>query len=330
MIRCTLLEAGIVSFVITILLDPIAIPFLHHLKFGQRVRSDGPARHLTKTGTPTMGGLIFLVGITLSILWFVPFNPEAILVLGLTLGFGFIGFLDDLIKVHWKRPVGLRAREKLAGQILLSLLLGALLVLTLSHKTEVIVPFSGFLSPGGMTLDLNLGVFLALTVLVIVGTANAVNLTDGVDGLAAGVTFIAAFAFLYLALLKGKVGVAHTMAAFMGGCAGFLFFNRHPAKIFMGDTGSLALGGGLAATAVITQSELFLIFFGGVFVLETLSVIIQVISFQFFKRRIFRMSPLHHHFELGNWSENKIVLVFCSLTIIFSLLGLVGGYNIWW
>ena len=330
MITRTLFEAGIVSFAITILLGPIAILFLRRLKFGQKVRSDGPARHLSKTGTPTMGGLIFLTGIALSTIWFVPFNPEAILVLGLTLGFGFIGFLDDLIKVHWQRPVGLRAREKLAGQVVLSLLAGALLVLTLSHGTEVIVPFSGFFSPGGVTLDLNLGVFLAFTALVIVGTANAVNLTDGLDGLAAGVTFIAAFAFLCLALLKGKVDVAHTMAAFMGGCAGFLFFNRHPAKLFMGDTGSLALGGGLATAAVITQSELFLILIGGVFVLETLSVILQVISFQLFKRRIFRMSPLHHHFELGNWSENKIVLFFCGLTIIFSLLGLVGGYNIWW
>ena len=326
----TLLEAGIISFAVTILFGPIAIPFLHRLKFGQRVRSDGPARHLSKTGTPTMGGLIFLAGIALSTIWFFPFNPEAILVLGLTLGFGFIGFLDDLIKVHWQRPVGLRAREKLAGQVLLSLLFGALLVLTLSHRTETTVPFSGFFMPGGMVLDLNLGVFLAFTALVIVGTANAVNLTDGLDGLAAGVTLIAAFALLYLALLKGKVEVAYTMAAFMGGCAGFLFFNRHPAKLFMGDTGSLALGGGLAATAVITQSELFLIFIGGIFVLEALSVILQVISFQFFKRRIFRMSPLHHHFELGNWSENKIVLVFCGLTIIFSLFGLIGGYNIWW
>lgn len=326
----TLPGAGILSFVITLILIPIVIPFLQRLKFGQRVRSDGPERHLAKVGTPTMGGLIFLTGITLSTLLFVFDNPEAILVVSFTLGFGFIGFLDDLIKVLWKRPVGLRAREKLVGQILLGFLLGALSVLTLGNKTELVVPFSGFFTPGGIALDLNFWVFLIFVSFVIIGTANAVNLTDGLDGLAAGVTLIAALAFLFLALLKGNVGVAHTMAAFVGGCTGFLFFNRYPAKIFMGDTGSLALGGGLATAAVITKSELFLIFIGGVFVLETLSVILQVISFQLFKRRIFRMSPLHHHLELSNWSENKIVLVFCGITIILSLLGFVGGYNIWW
>lgn len=170
---------------------------------------------------------------------------------------------------------------------------------------------------------------MVFTVIVVVGAANAVNLTDGLDGLAAGVSMIAALALMIISLLVLKEGVAISMAALSGGCLGFVFFNRHPAKVFMGDTGSLAIGGGLGAAAVITRSELFFLIIGGIFVLETLSVIIQVISFQTTGRRLFRMSPLHHHFELGGWSENRVVLTFWALTLVFAAIGLAGYYNIY-
>ena len=178
-------------------------------------------------------------------------------------------------------------------------------------------------------MELGWWLFLVFTIIVVVGTANAVNLTDGLDGLAAGVSMIAALALMMISSLVLKEGVAVSMAALAGGCLGFLLYNRHPAQVFMGDTGSLAIGGGLGAAAVITRSELFLMIIGGIFVLETLSVIIQVISFQTTGRRLFRMSPLHHHFELGGWSENRVVLTFCTATLVFAAIGLAGYYNIY-
>lgn len=314
----------VLSLVVTVILGPLIIPLLRRLKFGQNVRDDGPASHLSKTGTPTMGGVIFLAGITLAGVWYGYSSNEAMLVLLSILGFGCIGFIDDYIKIALKRPMGLRAREKLAGQIILSLIVGVLALSLTGRGTDLLVPFSGYLYPGGISLGLGYWGFLAFTVLVMVGTANAVNLTDGLDGLAAGVTVIVASAFGLLSLLVEKSGVALMMAAVAGGCLGFLVYNRHPARVFMGDTGSLALGGALGAAAVITRSELLLFIIGGIYALETLSVIIQVFSFQVFHRRVFRMSPLHHHFELGNWSENRIVITFATATLLLSLLGLSG------
>lgn len=314
----------VLSLVVTVILGPLIIPLLRRLKFGQNVRDDGPASHLSKTGTPTMGGVIFLAGITLAGVWYGYSSNEAMLVLLSILGFGCIGFIDDYIKIALKRPMGLRAREKLAGQIILSLIVGVLALSLTGRGTDLLVPFSGYLYPGGISLGLGYWGFLAFTVLVMVGTANAVNLTDGLDGLAAGVTVIVASASGLLSLLVEKSGVALMMAAVAGGCLGFLVYNRHPARVFMGDTGSLALGGALGAAAVITRSELLLFIIGGIYALETLSVIIQVFSFQVFHRRVFRMSPLHHHFELGNWSENRIVITFATATLLLSLLGLSG------
>lgn len=313
-----------VSLAVTFLLGPLAIPTLRRLKFGQNIRSDGPARHLQKAGTPTMGGILFLAGTAAGGFLAARGSMDGIVVLLMILGYGFIGFLDDYIKVVLKRSLGLRAREKLLGQILLAAGLAFWVVFESGRGTALALPYSGYFTPGGFHLELGWWPFLAFTIFIVVGFSNAVNLTDGLDGLAAGVSFMVALAMIPVALTVDKTGVAASMAALAGGCLGFLYYNRHPARVFMGDTGSLALGGGLAAAAVITGSELLLVIIGGIYVLETLSVIIQVISFKTTGRRVFRMSPLHHHFELGGWSETRVVVTFWLATLVFALLGLAS------
>lgn len=322
-------QAFFISLIITTLLGPLLIPQLKRLKFGQNVRSDGPSRHLQKAGTPTMGGLMFLAGTAAAVLMLSRGLADGLIVLIVIVGFGLIGFIDDYLNVVLKRSLGLRAREKLLWQILLAAGLAYWVVYGMGRGTEIVLPYSGYFTTGGIQLDLGWWPFMVFTVIVVVGAANAVNLTDGLDGLAAGVSMIAALALMIISLFVLKEGVAVSMAALSGGCLGFVFFNRHPAKVFMGDTGSLAIGGGLGAAAVITRSELFFLIIGGIFVLETLSVIIQVISFQTTGRRLFRMSPLHHHFELGGWSENRVVLTFWALTLVFAAIGLAGYYNIY-
>lgn len=320
--------AALISFVVTVLLAPFAIPVLRRLKFGQNVRNDGPASHLSKKGTPTMGGVIFLAGILVSGLFTASGYAEGVLVLATALGFGLIGFIDDFIKIALKRPLGLRAREKLIGQILIAAILALLAVSTLGRGTDLVIPFSGIFLGEMKTVELGMGLFMIFSIVVILGAANGVNLTDGLDGLASGVTVVTSLAFVLIGIMMGKTGVALIMAGVAGGCLGFWVYNRHPARVFMGDTGSMALGGAIGAAAVLTRSELFLFIIGGIYVLETLSVIIQVFSFQVFHRRIFRMSPLHHHFELGNWSENRIVATFVAASVVFSLIGLVGYYRL--
>lgn len=322
------------AFFITAILGPVLIPMLRRLKFGQNVRDDGPSSHLQKTGTPTMGGVMFIIGIAIAgftlLRGGIPLTGvnEGLVVLVVMLGFGLIGFLDDFIKIGMKRSLGLRAMEKLLGQIILSLGLAVVAVSILGRGTDVVIPFSGFLVENGLRYDLGVVGFLIFTLMVVVGTTNAVNLTDGLDGLAAGTTIVAALPFIAIALIVDKTGVALVLAAVVGGCLGFLIYNRYPAKVFMGDTGSLALGGALAAAAVLTRSEIFLVIVGGVFVLEALSVIIQVISFKATGKRVFRMSPLHHHFELGGWSETRVVLTFWMMGAVFGALGLAGLYNL--
>jgi phospho-N-acetylmuramoyl-pentapeptide-transferase len=323
-----LIVAFAVALVVTLLFGPLVIPVLQRLKFGQNIRQDGPSRHLKKAGTPTMGGLVFLAGVLVSSLLLARDYIDGMLVLGTAVGFGIIGLLDDYLKVVLKRPLGLRAREKLSGQLVLAAALAFLAMFTAGRGTGLMVPYSGLFVDGGISLDLGFGLFIFLAILVVVGTANAVNLTDGLDGLAAGVSLACALAFSLIAAVVDKTGVAVVMAALAGGCFGFLYYNRHPARVFMGDTGSLALGGALGAAAVLTRSELFLIVIGGIYVLETLSVIIQVFSFQLTGRRVFRMSPLHHHFELGNWSENRVVVTFWAASVMFAALGLAGLYRL--
>ncbi|MEW5761639.1 MAG: phospho-N-acetylmuramoyl-pentapeptide-transferase [Bacillota bacterium] len=330
------LVAFTAALLVTLLLGPLVIPVLHRLRFGQWVRADGPARHMKKAGTPTMGGVIFLAGITTGValvLWLAGRDlrvgwQEGLVVLGVMLCYGAVGLVDDFIKVALKRPLGLRAREKLGAQVLVAALLAAVAVFVLGRDTDLVIPFSGFFRDGGLAFDYGWWFFLAFAVFTVVGTANAVNLTDGLDGLAAGSVAIAAAAFAFLALAVDKTWVAVVMAATAGGCTGFLAYNRYPARVFMGDTGSLALGGGLAAAAVVTRSEIFLAIIGGIFVVETLSVILQVISFQLFGKRIFRMSPLHHHFELAGWSEVRVVTVFWTVQLFLAVLGLLGIYGL--
>ena len=323
-----------ISFIITAFLGPLMIPLLRRLKFGQNIRDDGPSRHLQKAGTPTMGGIMFLIGIAaagLSLLrWGVALDGanEGLIMLAVTVGFGLVGFIDDFIKIGMKRSLGLRAREKLLGQFILALGLGGIAITMLGRGTDIVIPFSGFFVEQGLRYDLGPIGFLVFTALVVVGTSNAVNLTDGLDGLAAGTTFVAALPMAAIALITDNAGVAVVLAAVAGGCLAFLIYNRYPAKVFMGDTGSLALGGALASAAVLTRHEVFLVIIGGIFVLEALSVILQVISFKSTGRRLFRMSPLHHHFELGGWSENRVVFTFWFVGIIFGVLGLVGLYNL--
>lgn len=323
-----------IAFIVTAILGPILIPILRRLKFGQNIREEGPARHLQKAGTPTMGGVMFLIGITIASLsllrWNIPLPgaKEGLIVLLMTIGYGLVGFLDDYIKIGMKRSLGLKAREKLLGQFILAIGLGLIAATVLGRGTDIVIPFSGFFVDNGLRFDLGIVGYLIFSTLVVVGTSNAVNLTDGLDGLAAGTTMIATLPFATIALVTDQAGIAVVMAAVAGGCLGFLIYNRYPAKVFMGDTGSLALGGALGAAAVLTRSEIFLVIIGGIFVLEALSVIIQVISFKTTGKRVFRMSPLHHHFELSGWSENRVVFTFWFVGMLFGIVGVLGIYNL--
>lgn len=307
---------------ITLITGPFFIPLLHRLKFGQNVRNDGPRSHLKKAGTPSMGGLLFLAAIIVAVLVTSGGQRETWLLLLVTLCYGILGFVDDFIKVVKKRSLGLRAKDKIVGQTIIALVLAVSAAYLLKMGTGIRIPYVG------TTLDYGFVVYFIFIWAVTVGTSNAVNLTDGLDGLAAGVTVIVSLAFTLIAIMMDLWPVAIFGAAMAGGCLGFLRYNSHPAKVFMGDTGSLALGGGLAAMAVLTKTELLLPIIGGVYVAEALSVIIQVISFQSTGKRVFRMAPLHHHFELGGWSERKVVRNFWLAAVICALVGLMGLYNI--
>ncbi|CUH94033.1 Phospho-N-acetylmuramoyl-pentapeptide-transferase [Propionispora sp. 2/2-37] len=312
-----LLYAAVMAFLIAVFCGPLVIPVLRRLKFGQSIRQEGPVRHYAKAGTPTMGGIIILIGLLVPALVFGSQSFEVWLALFVTLGHGLIGFLDDFIKVVLKRSLGLKAKQKLLGQIIMAAVLSYIAAVYLGRGTDLWVPFLG--------VNVDLGpLYYILIFLVLVGTTNAVNLTDGLDGLAAGTTTIAATAYAVIAMIFGKYELAIFCTALAGAALGFLRFNAHPAKVFMGDTGSLALGGALAAVAVMTKTELLLVLVGGVFVIEALSVIIQVAFFKTTGQRVFLMSPIHHHFELAGWSEAKVVTVFWLAGVFFSAVALVA------
>lgn len=308
--------APLVAFLGALALGPLLIPWLRRLKLGQPVRDQGPARHRAKAGTPTMGGVIFLVPLTAAVLS-AGRSPEAAVALAAALGFGFLGLLDDAVKVIARRALGLRARWKLLGQVAVGLGLAAAAG-ALGRGTAVALPF------GGGQWELG-ALYAPFVILVTIATANAVNITDGLDGLAGGTALVAFVALGAVALSRGPAGVAVFAFSAAAALAGFLPYNRHPARVIMGDTGSMALGAGLAAAAVLTGTELVLPLLGGIFVVEALSVIVQVTSFRLTGRRMLLMSPLHHHFELRGLSEPQIVRRFWFWSAVFAALGLWGA-----
>jgi len=312
------LAAG-VALLIAILTGPVFIPFLAKLKVGQNIREEGPQSHYKKAGTPTMGGIIIITAVYVAVLIFASGELEAWLAALVMLFFGLIGFWDDYIKVVMKRSLGLRAREKLGLQIITGLLFALMLIFYLNRGTDILVPFSGSLWDIGY-------LYIPFIILVLMSTANAVNLTDGLDGLAAGITFFVSLAYAWICFIGQHTGLSIFCLALGGACLGFLVFNHYPARVFMGDTGSMAIGGALASVSALTGTELFLLLLGGVYVVETLSVIIQVISFQTTGKRIFRMSPLHHHFELMGWKETKVVKMFYIMAVLFIIIGILS-YN---
>jgi len=303
-----------VSFLLAVILGPLTIPLLRRLKFGQQVRDDGPKAHLKKAGTPTMGGAIILLAFALSFLKFSVMDTDFYVLLIATLGFGLIGFLDDYIKIIFKRSLGLTAKQKLIGQLICAGLICFLLWQS-GHSTVISIP--------GTSLGLDFGWFYyPFIVLMMLAVSNAVNFTDGLDGLLAGTSAIAFSAFAIIAMQASEISAAVSAAAMVGAVLGFLVFNAHPAKVFMGDTGSLGIGGAIAAVAILTKTELLIIIIGGIFVIEMLSVIIQVVSFKTRGKRVFKMSPIHHHFELCGWSEWRVVITFWLAGIVLAGLGL--------
>lgn len=307
--------AAAVAAGVVLLMGPFVLPLLHRLKFGQSIREEGPKSHQAKSGTPTMGGIMIILGILLGTVAAAPLTTEILLALFIVLGHFALGFLDDYIKVVKKRNLGLRAKQKLLGQIVIALVTLYIGTGELGLTTGIWVPL--------MDQEVDIGfLYYPLVLLVLVGTSNAVNLTDGLDGLASGTMAIASSAYAVVCLLTGHGDLALFCVAVVGACIAFLRFNAHPAKVFMGDTGSLALGGAFAAMGILTHTELLLVVIGFIFVCEALSVIIQVISFQTTGRRVFRMSPIHHHFELGGWSEWKVVFVFWAVGLLASVAGL--------
>ncbi|WP_408955842.1 phospho-N-acetylmuramoyl-pentapeptide-transferase [Natroniella sp. ANB-PHB2] len=315
-----LIYAATLAFVICLITGPIMIKWFRKLEFGQKIRALGPQSHLEKAGIPTMGGVIIIFSVIISTLVFAELKMEVMLALFVTVAYGFLGLLDDSIKIIANRSLGLRAWQKISGQILVGLLLAAVILGKLNLGTEVLVPFLG------TTIDLGI-LYIPFIILVLIGTSNAVNLTDGLDGLAAGVTIIVTITYTYMILQFGEYGLAIFTTAIAGACLGFSWFNTHPAQVFMGDTGSLALGGALASIAVLTRTQFFLLIIGGVYVMEALSVMIQVSSYKLTGKRVFKMSPIHHHFELKGWEESKIVVRFWILAILLSLIGLLGLFN---
>ncbi len=317
-----LLFAALTSFVVSLLLGPSIIKVLQRLKFGQSIRNDGPQSHLKKAGTPTMGGVLILFSLIVSLIAVRDFSSEVLWVLFLTLGFGFIGFIDDLIIIVAKRSLGLKARQKLFAQLVIAGIVVAFLIKS-NVSTGQIIPFTN-LKLAFPEFGWGNPLFFLFGLFVLVGGSNAVNLTDGLDGLAAGTMAIASLFMAGLLLLQNQTDLAVFALALAGACFGFTWFNGSPAQVFMGDTGSLALGGALGGMALFGQLTLFLPIVGGVFVAETLSVIIQVISFKTTGKRVFRMSPLHHHFELGGMIEPKIVLRFWMAGVALGVLGILG------
>ena len=306
------------AFGLSVVLCPVLIPFLRRLGVGQYVRGDGPREHQKKSGTPTMGGIVILLGVTVTSLMFAHTGTEVFPVLFVTLGFGLIGFLDDYIKVVRKRSLGLRAWQKLLAQIVVTGVFAWYLSNVSDVGEAVRIPFSG-----GSYLELS-DWYVPFVFVTVLGTVNGANFTDGLDGLASGVTVLIATFFAVSAIGFGS-GTAPVACAVTGALLGFLLYNAYPARVFMGDTGSLALGGFVAAAALMLRMPLYIVIVAAVYLAEVLSVIIQVGYYKLTKgRRFFKMAPLHHHFELCGWPETKVVAVFVIVTAMLCIAGLIG------
>ena len=308
----------LISFALSVIMGPLIIPVLRKLKMGQTEREDGVKSHLKKAGTPTMGGVIILLSIVITSVFYLKDYPKIIPILFVTLGFGLIGFLDDYLKVVMKRSDGLFPKQKMALQIVVTAIFAFYLVKFTDVSLKMLIPFSG-----GKYLDL--GWFaIVLLFIAVIGTVNGVNFTDGLDGLASSVTVLVATFFTVVAI-GTKSGIEPVTCAVVGALLGFLLFNVYPASVFMGDTGSLALGGFVASTAYMLQMPIFIIIVGLIYMVEVLSVMIQV---TYFKKtggkRIFKMAPIHHHFELCGWSETRVVAVFSIITAILCLVALMA------
>lgn len=304
------------TFILAVIIAPFFIPILTRFKFGQIIRDDGPSTHFVKTGTPTMGGIIFLISILIVSVIYSIQNPKILPVLIVTLGFGIIGFLDDYLKIKKKSKDGLFPAQKMLGLIVVSVLFVGYLVYS-EIDTSIIIPFTA------SEIYFDLGwLFIPFSILVLLATSNSVNLTDGLDGLASGVTLIVMVFFAIIGILFDySESTVFFTTAICGGCLGFLVYNMYPAKLFMGDTGSLALGGAVGAVSILMKMPLILIIVGGVYVAESISVLLQVGYYKLKTKRIFKMAPLHHHFEMDGWKETKVVYVFWSITVLLCIIG---------
>ncbi len=305
-----------IAFAISVILGPVIIPWLRNLKMGQTERVEGVQSHLKKAGTPTMGGIIFLAAVLITSLFFAKDYPKIVPVLVLTIGFGIIGFLDDYLKVVLRRSDGLLPWQKMLLQIVVTGIFTVYLLKFTDVDLAIRIPFGGMVNIGWLAVPL---LFFA-----VIGTVNGTNFTDGLDGLASTVTLVVAIFFTVASMMLGA-GLEPITAAFAGGLMGFLVYNCYPAKIFMGDTGSLALGGFVAGTAYMMNMPLFIVIVGLIYLIEVLSVILQVSYFKLTHgKRIFKMAPIHHHFELCGWSETRIVTVFAIVTALLCLIGLLA------
>ena len=329
------IAAAVIAFAVSAVLGKFLIPFLRKIKFGQTIKENGPVWHKSKQGTPNMGGFMFIIGsvvgilvgfILLKVLWKEPLGLSAVNSvklfggLGMALIFGFIGFLDDYIKDVKKRNLGLNAKQKLIMQFFTAVAYLLSVHLAGDTSTTVIFPFFG---------QLDLGFFYyVIMILFILFLSNAVNLTDGIDGLAASVTFLVCISVLIMSGVLGLLGIGVYASALAGGLLGFLIYNFHPAKVFMGDTGSMFLGGSVLALGFGINLPVLILLFGIIYVVEAMSVVLQVISFQTTGKRIFKMSPIHHHFEMCGWSEGKIVGVFSLVTLVGCIVSIIAVFNI--
>lgn len=308
----------LISFAITIILCPIVIPFLKRLKFGQYIRGEGPQSHQIKSGTPTMGGIVILVSIVVTCLFYIKEYPGIVPILFVTLGYGLIGFLDDYIKIVMKRNLGLRAWQKMLGQLIVTAVFGYYLMNYTDVGTAILIPFTG-----GKLVDIS-WLYIPMFFIVMLGTVNGSNFTDGLDGLESSVTVLIATFFSVVAIIApigANSGIAPITLAVGGSLLGFLIYNVYPARVFMGDTGSLALGGFVAATACVLRMPLFIMLVALIYLVEILSVMIQVTYFKLTGgKRIFKMAPIHHHFELCGWSETRVVAVFSIITAVLCII----------